>query len=141
MSHYQRHSQHSSKASASTTAQQQQTKQQTTQQAAPPQQQQQAPQRPQQGHPPPATAAAGSGVSSSSWGLEQHYDLLGKIGEGTYGLVYLATAKHDKKQLFAIKKFKTGRVRPTPCVYPQHSCALRRDRHPWPVKQQSCHSF
>jgi hypothetical protein len=27
-----------------------------------------------------------------------------------YGVVYLATAKHDKKQLFAIKKFKTGRV-------------------------------
>jgi len=34
----------------------------------------------------------------------------GKIGEGTYGVVYLATSKQDKKQLYAIKKFKTGRV-------------------------------
>jgi hypothetical protein len=42
--------------------------------------------------------------------LEQHYDLVGKIGEGTYGVVYLATAKQDRTQMFAIKKFKTGRV-------------------------------
>ncbi|KAF6264220.1 cdc2-like protein kinase-like protein [Scenedesmus sp. NREL 46B-D3] len=41
--------------------------------------------------------------------LEQRYDLLGKIGEGTYGVVYLATSKQDKKRVFAIKKFKTGR--------------------------------
>jgi serine/threonine protein kinase len=61
-------------------------------------------------HHPPATAAATAGGEGGSWGLEQHYDLLGKIGEGTYGVVYLATAKQDKKQLFAIKKFKTGRV-------------------------------
>jgi serine/threonine protein kinase len=61
-------------------------------------------------HHPPATAAPAAGGEGGSWGLEQHYDLLGKIGEGTYGIVYLATAKHDKKQLFAIKKFKTGRV-------------------------------
>lgn len=73
------------------------------------QQQAQQPQQ-QQGHHPPATAAATAGGEGGSWGLEQHYDLLGKIGEGTYGVVYLATAKHDKKQLFAIKKFKTGRV-------------------------------
>jgi serine/threonine protein kinase len=72
------------------------------------QQQHQQPQ--QQGHHPPATAAPAGGGEGGSWGLEQHYDLLGKIGEGTYGVVYLATAKQDKKQLFAIKKFKTGRV-------------------------------
>ncbi|WIA31193.1 hypothetical protein OEZ86_001193 [Tetradesmus obliquus] len=46
---------------------------------------------------------------AGSWGLEQRYDLLGKIGEGTYGVVYLATSKQDKKRVFAIKKFKTGR--------------------------------
>lgn len=42
-------------------------------------------------------------------GLEQRYDLLGKIGEGTYGVVYLATSKQDNKRVYAIKKFKTGR--------------------------------
>ncbi|WIA11157.1 hypothetical protein OEZ85_011295 [Tetradesmus obliquus] len=46
---------------------------------------------------------------AGSWGLEQRYDLLGKIGEGTYGVVYLATSKQDNKRVYAIKKFKTGR--------------------------------
>lgn len=57
----------------------------------------------------PATAAAPPG-DAAGWVLEQKYDILGKIGEGTYGVVYLATSKQDKKQLYAIKKFKTGRV-------------------------------
>lgn len=61
-------------------------------------------------HVVPATAAPASG-EGAGWGLEQSYDLLGKIGEGTYGVVYLATSKQDKKRVFAIKKFKTGRVR------------------------------
>lgn len=39
-----------------------------------------------------------------SWDIKQTYSAC------RYGVVYLATAKHDKKQLFAIKKFKTGRV-------------------------------
>lgn len=83
------------------------------------QQQSQQQQEPQHHH-PPATAAPAAGGEGGSWGLEQHYDLLGKIGEGTYGVVYLATAKHDKKQLFAIKKFKTGRVSGQGCVlHPQ----------------------
>jgi serine/threonine protein kinase len=57
----------------------------------------------------PGSAAPASG-ETAGWGLEQRYDLLGKIGEGTYGVVYLATSKQDKKRVFAIKKFKTGRV-------------------------------
>ena len=65
---------------------------------------------PAQGQPSGATAVAAS-VDTAGWVLEQHYDILGKIGEGTYGVVYLATSKQDKKQLYAIKKFKTGRVR------------------------------
>lgn len=55
----------------------------------------------------PAVTASGD---TAGWILEQHYDILGKIGEGTYGVVYLATSKQDKKKLYAIKKFKTGRV-------------------------------
>jgi serine/threonine protein kinase len=58
----------------------------------------------------PGSAAPASG-EAGGWGLEQRYDLLGKIGEGTYGVVYLATSKQDKKRVYAIKKFKTGRVR------------------------------
>jgi hypothetical protein len=61
-------------------------------------------------HVAPGSAAPASG-EAGGWGLEQRYDLLGKIGEGTYGVVYLATSKQDKKRVFAIKKFKTGRVR------------------------------
>lgn len=86
------------------------------------QQQQQEPQH----HHPPATAAPAAGGEGGSWGLEQHYDLLGKIGEGTYGVVYLATAKHDKKQLFAIKKFKTGRVRAGFCPASREEEGLMR---------------
>lgn len=58
----------------------------------------------------PASAATAAASDTAGWVLEQHYDILGKIGEGTYGVVYLATSKQDKKQLYAIKKFKTGRV-------------------------------
>jgi serine/threonine protein kinase len=58
----------------------------------------------------PGSAAPASG-ETAGWGLEQRYDLLGKIGEGTYGVVHLATSKQDKKRVYAIKKFKTGRVR------------------------------
>jgi hypothetical protein len=39
------------------------------------------------------------------------YDYLGKIGEGTYGVVYLAVSKDNARQLLAIKTFKTARVR------------------------------
>ena len=38
------------------------------------------------------------------------YDYLGKIGEGTYGVVYLAVSKDNAKNLLAIKTFKTARV-------------------------------
>ncbi|XP_010918105.1 cyclin-dependent kinase E-1 [Elaeis guineensis] len=38
----------------------------------------------------------------------QFYDLVGKIGEGTYGLVFLARTKH-RKGCIAIKKFKQSK--------------------------------
>ncbi|KAK7399343.1 hypothetical protein VNO78_10525 [Psophocarpus tetragonolobus] len=39
----------------------------------------------------------------------QQYDLLGKIGEGTYGLVFLARTKSPPSKSIAIKKFKQSK--------------------------------
>lgn len=54
----------------------------------------------------------GSNSSSNSnnkpeW-LEQ-YDVIGKIGEGTYGLVFLAKIKSNRAKSIAIKKFKQSK--------------------------------
>jgi hypothetical protein len=38
------------------------------------------------------------------------YDVKGKVGEGTYGLVYLANTRDPKRKLIAIKTFKPGKV-------------------------------
>lgn len=40
--------------------------------------------------------------------LEQ-YDVIGKIGEGTYGLVFLAKIKANRSKPIAIKKFKQSK--------------------------------
>lgn len=40
--------------------------------------------------------------------LEQ-YDVIGKIGEGTYGLVFLAKIKSNRSKSIAIKKFKQSK--------------------------------
>jgi hypothetical protein len=58
---------------------------------------------------PGAAAAPASGASGSA-ALAARYDVISKIGEGTYGLVYLAAARDGSRRLFAIKTFKTGRV-------------------------------
>lgn len=39
----------------------------------------------------------------------QQYDLIGKIGEGTYGLVFLARIKSNRGKSIAIKKFKQSK--------------------------------
>lgn len=39
------------------------------------------------------------------------YNVKGKIGEGTYGVVYLGNPKDQPKRLLAIKTFKPGKVR------------------------------
>ncbi|KAI4330096.1 hypothetical protein MLD38_028403 [Melastoma candidum] len=56
----------------------------------------------------------GGGGSKSSQKPEwlQHYDLIGKIGEGTYGLVFLAKIKSpasNRGKFIAIKKFKQSK--------------------------------
>lgn len=48
-----------------------------------------------------------SGSSRPEW--LQQYDLIGKIGEGTYGLVFLAKIKSNRSKPIAIKKFKQSK--------------------------------
>ncbi|XP_074590244.1 cyclin-dependent kinase E-1 isoform X2 [Curcuma longa] len=48
----------------------------------------------------------GGGGNRPAW--LQQYDLVGKIGEGTYGLVFLARTSH-RKGCIAIKKFKQSK--------------------------------
>ena len=40
------------------------------------------------------------------------YEVIGKIGEGTYGVVYLARSRGARSRLLAVKTFKPGKVRP-----------------------------
>lgn len=49
-----------------------------------------------------------SGNSNKPEWLQQ-YDLIGKIGEGTYGLVFLARIKSNRGKSIAIKKFKQSK--------------------------------
>lgn len=51
---------------------------------------------------------SGSNSSSKPEWLEQ-YDVIGKIGEGTYGLVFLAKIKSNRSKSIAIKKFKQSK--------------------------------
>jgi cyclin-dependent kinase 8/11 len=50
-------------------------------------------------------------MSSRGGGPEwlQEYELIGKIGEGTYGLVFLAKIKANRSKSIAIKKFKQSK--------------------------------
>lgn len=50
-----------------------------------------------------------SGSNKPEW--LQQYDLIGKIGEGTYGLVFLARIKSqtNRGKSIAIKKFKQSK--------------------------------
>ena len=41
--------------------------------------------------------------------LQPFYEILGKIGEGTYGVVFLARVRGEPRML-AIKTFKPGKV-------------------------------
>lgn len=50
---------------------------------------------------------SGGGTNKPEW--LQHYDLIGKIGEGTYGLVFIAKIKSNRSKSIAIKKFKQSK--------------------------------
>lgn len=53
----------------------------------------------------------GNGGSGNKPEWLQQYDLIGKIGEGTYGLVFLARTKtpSNRGKSIAIKKFKQSK--------------------------------
>ncbi len=44
--------------------------------------------------------------------LPSRYEVIGKIGEGTYGVVYLARSRGARSRLLAVKTFKPGKVQP-----------------------------
>ena len=48
------------------------------------------------------TSVNSSGGNNTGSTLSSKYELLGKIGEGTYGLVYLAYARDNPAKLYAI---------------------------------------
>ncbi|XP_047311519.1 cyclin-dependent kinase E-1 [Impatiens glandulifera] len=52
---------------------------------------------------------SGGGSNSNKPEWLQQYDLIGKIGEGTYGLVFLARIKSNRSKCIAIKKFKQSK--------------------------------
>lgn len=63
-----------------------------------------------------AVASTSSGVSDNSRQtnyLHSFYDIIGKIGEGTYGVVYLARSKEGRSKMLAVKTFKPGKVTAT----------------------------
>lgn len=55
------------------------------------------------------SSRGGNSNSSNRPEWLQHYDLIGKIGEGTYGLVFLAKIKANRSKSIAIKKFKQSK--------------------------------
>lgn len=55
----------------------------------------------------PNSHSNNSSSNKPEW-LEQ-YDVIGKIGEGTYGLVFLAKVKSNRSKPIAIKKFKQSK--------------------------------
>ena len=50
------------------------------------------------------------------------FDVVGKIGEGTYGVVYLARSRAPQPCLLAVKTFKPGKVLARRAVCERHYC-------------------
>lgn len=62
----------------------------------------------------PASSPAPAALHQSPTYLDGFFDMVGKIGEGTYGVVYLARSREVHPRLLAIKTFKPGKVSPRP---------------------------
>jgi len=54
--------------------------------------------------------------------VAQLFDVVGKIGEGTYGVVYLAKSREPRPCLLAVKTFKPGKARPPRPASVPHNC-------------------
>jgi serine/threonine protein kinase len=57
-----------------------------------------------------ASSPAPAALHQSPTYLDGFFDMVGKIGEGTYGVVYLARSREAHPRLLAIKTFKPGKV-------------------------------
>ena len=62
------------------------------------------------------SSAATSVVAAIPAYLSKWYEVIGKIGEGTYGVVYLARSRGARSRLLAVKTFKPGKVRLYACT-------------------------
>ena len=72
----------------------------------------------------PSGAATSSTAAIPAY-LSKWYEVIGKIGEGTYGVVYLARSRGARSRLLAVKTFKPGKVRLTHA----HNPCLRQRSH------------
>jgi len=81
----------------------------------------------------------GAGDSKTPSSLSR-YDVVGRVGEGTYGIVYLARHKQQRNKLFAIKTFKAAKegegVSPTAI---REIMLLRELLHPNIVRLDTVH--
>uniref|UniRef100_A0A061SCS8 Cyclin-dependent kinase 8/11 n=1 Tax=Tetraselmis sp. GSL018 TaxID=582737 RepID=A0A061SCS8_9CHLO len=86
------------------------------------------------------TSGHNSSVTPSVKAPSERYEIISKIGEGTFGLVYLARDKHQKQRLLAVKTFKSGKegegVSPTAV---REIMLLRELHHPNIVRLDSIH--
>lgn len=62
--------------------------------------------QPQQAAPPAAAEAAASYPMISTRDMEEHYEKVEKIGEGTYGEVHVAKSRANPEEQVALKKIK-----------------------------------
>jgi cyclin-dependent kinase 8/11 len=78
--------------------------------------------------------------SDEGWSCARRYDIIGRVGEGTYGIVYLARLKTQRNRLFAIKTFKAAKegegVSPTAI---REIMLLRELLHPNIVRLDTVH--
>ena len=80
----------------------------------------------------PGSAAPAAAAAIPAY-LSKWYEVIGKIGEGTYGVVYLARSRGARSRLLAVKTFKPGKVRLMYNIDVRHetqsflqACTLRR---------------
>lgn len=80
-----------------------------------------------QGAAAPALLAAGQQPVPAY--VAKLFDVVGKIGEGTYGVVYLARSREPRPSLLAVKTFKPGKACPGARTEPSTQLPLDTCRH------------
>ncbi len=75
-----------------------------------------------QGAAAPAPPAAGQQPVPAY--VAKLFDVVGKIGEGTYGVVYLARSREPRPSLLAVKTFKPGKACPGARIFHPEAIGL-----------------